>query len=68
METPESFNVLVASEGWQRFLLHMEQAEARYMEKLLGGSKEDFDYTKGVIEGMRLAASYPQRWLKQQQA
>lgn len=67
MEAVEGFRSLIQSEAWGVYQHHMEQTEARYIERLVGGSREDFERTKGIIEGLRLAYNYPTLWLKQQE-
>jgi hypothetical protein len=46
--------------AWDVYREQMEQLEARVTERMITGGKEDFDYCKGRIEGLREAYNLPQ--------
>lgn len=46
---------------WEIYRSEMEQMEARYMERMLGGSSEEFKEIKGFIMGLRAAWQLPQK-------
>ena len=45
---------------WDIYHEELEQMEARWMERMLAGSKDDFPYSQGFINGLRTAAHLPQ--------
>ena len=51
--------VLLTSEGWDAYRGVLGDAELRWMERTCTGSRDEFDYHKGVIEGLRLAYLIP---------
>ena len=48
---------------WELYRLELEQMEARWMEKMLGGTTTDFPYSQCFINGLRTAAHLPQAFL-----
>ena len=57
--------VLTHSEGWNAYVKALEEMENRCLEKIVQGSKEEFDYHKGFLMGVRACYHLPER-LKQQ--
>lgn len=44
---------------WDLYHQELEQMEARWLERMLAGTKEDFSYAQGFIHGLRAAAHLP---------
>lgn len=56
--------VLTHSEGWNAYVKALEDMENRCLEKIASGSKEDFEFNKGFLMGVRACYHLPER-LKQ---
>lgn len=57
-----NLQALVQTPGWDTYIEEMAQMELRRLEIMFQGSKEDFDYNKGFIEGLRTAVEFPKRY------
>jgi hypothetical protein len=55
------FRELIASQGWDRFLAYLLKAENDCYESWIGEPKNNSDYCRGYITGLRKAANIPVR-------
>lgn len=56
---------LMGGLGWDAYCVELEKREKDHIERMVGGSKEDFEYLKGVIQGLREAVYLPAIIIKQ---
>lgn len=58
---------LVNTPEWERFAQELGHIEMRTVQRMLTDSKEHFDYHRGVIQGLRMAYSEPERLIQRAQ-
>lgn len=50
---------LLGSEGWDTYYREVEALQAQRIESILTGKKDDFEYEKGRLQGLRDAVNMP---------
>lgn len=56
---------LKLSEGWAEYQKQLEDMENRALQAMVAGTKDDFDYQKGFIAGIRACFHLPQSIIDQ---
>jgi hypothetical protein len=52
---------LTQADGWDTYRRLLEDAENGWIQRLLGESRDQHDYNRGVIQGLREAFHLPQQ-------
>ena len=62
----EQMRELLHSPSWDAYMIELEAEEQRMMKTLVACSKDEHDYLKGYIMGLRFAAYRPEKIIKTQ--
>lgn len=54
-----NLRALKGSEGWDSYLKLLEDTENEWIQRMLGATRDEFDFHKGVLHGLRLAYHLP---------
>ena len=56
---------LMGQIAWDSYCAQLEKIEQDHIQRMLSGDKNEFDYMKGRIEGLREAVHLPAQIVKQ---
>lgn len=54
---------LLGSEGWDTYYREVEALQQQRIDAILTGKKDDFEYEKGRLEGLREAVKLPRDYV-----
>ena len=52
---------VMGTEAWDSYRKLLEDTENDWIQRMLGGEKDTFDFHKGVLHGLRLAYHIPEQ-------